>query len=216
MEDDETKINIWDWRNGKVLASCNDSCSRVRNNSFLPIKFSEFLGQERLWQRERVNMSLPSSTFQILSVHFCPHILTIFATAGLKSIKFWTICGSYIEGQTGLFGRQGTVQTMLCLCFGIKDLIYSGSLNGDIYCWKQTKLENVFKDVHRVSNGCEERHRSTPLLQGYVIVSLCYQLMKFKVNLITFLQNNPQRPCPQILASEHVKYKGGYHNTAFT
>jgi WD40 repeat protein len=42
----------------------------------------------------------------------------------------------------------GEVQTILCLVFGSDDVVYTGTLSGDIYQWKGYNLESVIKSAH--------------------------------------------------------------------
>lgn len=41
---------------------------------------------------------------------------------------------------TGIFGKGGEIQTMLCLAFSSSALTYAGTLSGDIYKWNKNNL----------------------------------------------------------------------------
>jgi len=55
---------------------------------------------------------------------------------------------------TGVFGKEGEIQTILCVGFGSNDVVYSGTLSGDVYIWRGSKLDRVVQGAHNVSTNC--------------------------------------------------------------
>lgn len=76
----------------------------------------------------------------------------------MKHIKFWTLCGNALTSKNGVFGKVGEIQTQLCLAFGPDDMTYSGTLSGDVYCWKENTLMRVVGGAHAVSQTDQELH----------------------------------------------------------
>lgn len=57
-----------------------------------------------------------------------------------------------IDHIAGVFGKEGEIQTILCVACGENDVTYSGTLSGDVYIWKGHKLDRVVQAAHNVSH----------------------------------------------------------------
>ncbi|KAF4017713.1 hypothetical protein G4228_008523 [Cervus hanglu yarkandensis] len=81
-------------------------------------------------------------------------------SCGVKHIKFWSLCGNALTPKRGVFGKNGDLQTILCLACARDELTYSGALNGDIYVWKGINLIRTIQGAHTAGifsmNACEE------------------------------------------------------------
>ena len=51
----------------------------------------------------------------------------------------------------GIFGEKGDLQSILCVCFGSSGYLYSGTLSGDIYKWKDNVLVENITSAHMVT-----------------------------------------------------------------
>ena len=70
-------------------------------------------------------------------------------TVGAKHVAFWKVNGTALVASKGVFGKLGTVQTMLCVTFD-KSFTYTGANDGTIYQWKDNNLTKVIP-AHSVS-----------------------------------------------------------------
>uniref|UniRef100_A0A672QM47 EMAP like 5 n=1 Tax=Sinocyclocheilus grahami TaxID=75366 RepID=A0A672QM47_SINGR len=81
-------------------------------------------------------------------------------SCGVKHIKFWSLCGNALTPKRGVFGKNGDLQTILCLACAKDEITYSGALNGDIYVWKGISLIRTVQGAHGSGifsmNACEE------------------------------------------------------------
>ena len=77
----------------------------------------------------------------------------MFVSCGKDQLNFWTVIGNTIKKKKGLFGNVKNVTTMFCLAFSEidKEIVYTGTLNGQIYVWKDSKLKEILPSVHTSS-----------------------------------------------------------------
>lgn len=52
---------------------------------------------------------------------------------------------------SGIFGKKGEIQSVLCLAFGVGGVLYSGTLSGDVYKWQGNELIENITGAHAVS-----------------------------------------------------------------
>jgi len=52
---------------------------------------------------------------------------------------------------SGIFGKLGEIQSVLCLAFGVGGVLYTGTLSGDIYKWQGVNLAENIAGAHAVS-----------------------------------------------------------------
>jgi WD40 repeat protein len=57
--------------------------------------------------------------------------------------------GNTMQRKKGVFGQLKDMQTMFCMAFSSQsEIYYTGTLNGSIYVWKGTKLEEIIPEAH--------------------------------------------------------------------
>ncbi|XP_064621338.1 echinoderm microtubule-associated protein-like 6 [Lineus longissimus] len=100
------------------------------------------------WRKGKIIATTIGHTDRVFDVQFNPYKENSIASCGVKHIKFWTLCGNALTAKKGVFGKVGEIQTQLCLAFGPDDMAYSGTLSGDIYCWKENTLMRVVGGAH--------------------------------------------------------------------
>ena len=61
--------------------------------------------------------------------------------------------GNTLQKKKGTFGQTKDMTTMFCLEFSkeTKETYYTGTINGQIYVWKGTQLEEILPAVHESS-----------------------------------------------------------------
>lgn len=57
----------------------------------------------------------------------------------------------FIRFFTGIFGKKGEIQSVLCLAYGTGGVLYTGTLSGDIYKWQENTLVENIAGAHAVS-----------------------------------------------------------------
>ena len=73
----------------------------------------------------------------------------------MKNISSWKLKGNTLERKKGVFGQIKDMQTMFCLAFSkSNETIFTGTLSGSIYVWKNLKLEEIISDAHDGSVYC--------------------------------------------------------------
>lgn len=75
-------------------------------------------------------------------------------SCGVKQISFWNLIGNTLQKKKGIFGKTNDITTMFCLSFSKdkdKELYYTGTINGQIYIWKNNQLEEILPNVHESS-----------------------------------------------------------------
>jgi len=65
-------------------------------------------------------------------------------------LQFWSLCGNSLTAKRGVFGKTGELQSIMCVACGDEQLTYSGTLNGDIYLWRDNVLEKTIPSAHAV------------------------------------------------------------------
>ncbi|CAF1349306.1 unnamed protein product, partial [Didymodactylos carnosus] len=72
-------------------------------------------------------------------------------TCGVKHIRFWTLLGNTLQYKDGSFGKFD-VQTLLCIGhFSVPKTCFTGAINGDIYIWKDGKVDRFIAAAHSSS-----------------------------------------------------------------
>ena len=62
----------------------------------------------------------------------------------MKHIKFWTQTGGGFTSKRGTFGKEGKVETMLCVSYSkTPGMVYSGAANGLVYVWDKGVLKGT-------------------------------------------------------------------------
>eukprot|EP00051_Salpingoeca_urceolata_P007134 m.94665 g.94665 ORF g.94665 m.94665 type:complete len:1961 (-) comp15130_c0_seq1:316-6198(-) len=69
-------------------------------------------------------------------------------SCGVKHIRFWSLAGNTLSSKRGIFGKTGEVQTQLCIAFGPNRTTYTGTLNGDIFKWRENNLIATIPQAH--------------------------------------------------------------------
>ncbi|RDD40098.1 Echinoderm microtubule-associated protein-like 6 [Trichoplax sp. H2] len=101
------------------------------------------------WAKGRILASVPGHTERVFDVQFNPFVNNQLVSCGVKHINFWSLCGNALMAKKGIFGRAGEIQTLLCLAFAPDSIIYSGTLSGDIYKWRNHELIHNYQNAHR-------------------------------------------------------------------
>ncbi|XP_012942464.1 echinoderm microtubule-associated protein-like 6 isoform X2 [Aplysia californica] len=100
------------------------------------------------WRRGKIISTVTAQVEKVFDIQFNVYKENCVVSAGVKHMVFWTLCGNTLTPQKGEFGQVGEVQSMLCLAFGPEDTTISGTLAGDIYMWKGSKLDHVVSAAH--------------------------------------------------------------------
>lgn len=50
-----------------------------------------------------------------------------------------------------MFLTSGELQSILCAVYASNDIVYTGTLSGDVYKWKGHTLQSTIKGAHQVS-----------------------------------------------------------------
>ncbi|XP_047132983.1 echinoderm microtubule-associated protein-like 6 isoform X1 [Hydra vulgaris] len=96
------------------------------------------------WKKGKVISTTKAHNERIFDVCFNPYEDKKLVTSGVKHLNFWTLSGNSVIPIKGVFGDKGDLQSILCICFGTGGFMYSGTLSGDIYKWKDNILiENI-------------------------------------------------------------------------
>lgn len=101
------------------------------------------------WRKGRALASASAHNDRVFDIEFSPRQENLLVTCGVGHIKFWTISGNALDATLGETG--GELQTMLCVCFGggpDEELVYAGTLSGDVLVWRGSKLESTHTGVH--------------------------------------------------------------------
>lgn len=90
---------------------------------------------------------------KVFDLKFSPHVENCLVSCGVKQITFWKLIGNTLQKKKGIFGQIKNITTMFCLEFSSTDkqVIYAGTLNGQIYIWKGTELKEILPGVHSSS-----------------------------------------------------------------
>ena len=82
-------------------------------------------------------------------MQFSPHKEKMIVTCGMKQISYWSIIGNTMQRKKGIFGQVKDMQTMFCMAFSSQpEVYYCGTMNGSIYVWKGTQLEEIIPEAH--------------------------------------------------------------------
>ena len=101
---------------------------------------------------------------QIFDLQFSPFKENALVSCGVKQISFWTLIGNTLQKKKGIFGQLKDIQTMFCIAFSKEPgIIYTGTMNGQIYIWKDQELKEILSNVHSSSLFCLARHSN-----GYI------------------------------------------------
>lgn len=90
---------------------------------------------------------------RIFDLKFKPDSDTSFMSCGKDQLNFWTVTGNTMKKKKGLFGNTKNVTTMFCMCVSSsdKELLYTGTITGQIYVWKNNELKEILPNVHKSS-----------------------------------------------------------------
>ncbi|GAB6033016.1 hypothetical protein CHUAL_012208 [Chamberlinius hualienensis] len=105
------------------------------------------------WLSGQPLVKVQDQNSQIFFIRFSPSSTGRLITGGLDSFKFWSLSESnYLDSKIPLEWSMvsGTKsKTMLSAIYVTDDIIYTGSLSGNIYRWKSQCLDSVMENVHR-------------------------------------------------------------------
>eukprot|EP00163_Fabomonas_tropica_P034258 TRINITY_DN93_c0_g1_i1.p1 TRINITY_DN93_c0_g1~~TRINITY_DN93_c0_g1_i1.p1 ORF type:complete len:2052 (-),score=797.91 TRINITY_DN93_c0_g1_i1:729-6884(-) len=116
------------------------------------------------WKSADVIATAKGHTDKILSVSWAPND-EYLVTCGVKHIKFWLLRGNQLIGKKGIFGKNGSIQTIIDTAFGPDGTCYTGTASGAIYAWKRdpsNKNSPLFKCAGAVAREGGKNH-SGPL-----------------------------------------------------
>eukprot|EP01119_Soliformovum_irregulare_P013844 TRINITY_DN3722_c0_g1_i1.p1 TRINITY_DN3722_c0_g1~~TRINITY_DN3722_c0_g1_i1.p1 ORF type:complete len:1927 (-),score=428.61 TRINITY_DN3722_c0_g1_i1:16-5796(-) len=112
------------------------------------------------WKEGIKAAEAPGSKEKIFDVVFHPKKEDEFVTVGVKHVKFWKVTGNALDGKKGIFGKTGSIQTILSACYGDNDDCYTGTISGEIYAWNGNQCVKVIKahsgpvySINRLDNG---------------------------------------------------------------
>ncbi|XP_032820802.2 echinoderm microtubule-associated protein-like 6 isoform X1 [Petromyzon marinus] len=102
------------------------------------------------WQEGARVSSRAGHSERVFAAEFRPDSDSQLVTAGVKSVKFWTLAGGVLLAKKGVLGpvEGARVQTMLSLAFGANSLTFTGSLSGDVYVWREHVLVRLVARAH--------------------------------------------------------------------
>lgn len=107
-----------------------------------------------VWDWKKGKMLAKSTGHQerVFDLQFSPYKENALVSCGVKQISFWTLIGNTLQKKKGLFGQVKDIQTMFSLTFSKEnDNYYAGTINGQIYVWKENKLEEIIASAHEGS-----------------------------------------------------------------
>ena len=86
---------------------------------------------------------------RIIAIAFNPHMRTgelSFVTVGVRHVRFWSLLRGKLTGRKGSYDTRGGSESMLSVAFtdpehvsAVKDITFTGSKDGRIFIWKDTK-----------------------------------------------------------------------------
>uniref|UniRef100_H2YU30 Anaphase-promoting complex subunit 4 WD40 domain-containing protein n=1 Tax=Ciona savignyi TaxID=51511 RepID=H2YU30_CIOSA len=134
------------------------------------------------WRKGRMIATAKGHTDRVFDISWDPTSEQRLVTCGVKHIKFWALCGNSLTAKRGVFGKVADQQTVLCVSCADGHLTYSGTLNGDVYIWRDNNLERVVSSAH--NGGVFTLHKST---DGYATGSRdgCVKLWDTSFNPLT-------------------------------
>ncbi|WAR18910.1 EMAL6-like protein [Mya arenaria] len=101
------------------------------------------------WRKGKVIATVRGHTDRVFDIKFSPYQENLIVSCGVKHIKFWNLCGNALTASKGIFGKEGEIQTVLCVCAGSNDTTYSGTLSGDVYIWRGNRLDRIVQAAHK-------------------------------------------------------------------
>ena len=133
----------------------------------------------------------------------------LLVTCGIKHIKFWSHSGNTLSGKKGIFGKAGSIQSMMNLAFKEHDAInsplitYSVTLAGDVYVWNGSRLSHVVKGIHEVSILPEvARHKLPQFSPSHPLLSPTHSPTSFTHPLTHLF--HPPTPLTHPLSPSHL------------
>jgi hypothetical protein len=70
-------------------------------------------------------------------------------SCGIKQLSFWSLIGNTLQKKKGTFGQTKDMTTLFSLAFSKKtEFYYTGTINGQIYIWKNNQLEEIIPNAH--------------------------------------------------------------------
>jgi WD40 repeat protein len=86
---------------------------------------------------------------RIIAIAFNPHVRAgemSFVTVGVRHVRFWSMQRGKLVGRQGSYDVRGGSESMLSIAFtdpehvsGVKDITFTGSKDGRVFIWKDTK-----------------------------------------------------------------------------
>jgi microtubule-associated protein-like 6 len=155
----QPKIHIWSTETMEVKATITGLCK----NGVTHVDFSP--DGERLvamsndehhsvvvyeWRTRTRIFSYESTKDKVLDCRFVAE--DTFASCGVNHITFWSRHGEVYEKHSGIFGKKGQVQTIVCLC-SIDDLVASGTDSGHLYVWEGRNCAKAVQAHHDAINA---------------------------------------------------------------
>jgi WD40 repeat protein len=116
------------------------------------------------WRKGKILTKSAGHQERIFELQFRPGTDNQLVSCGVKQISFWKLIGNTMQKKKGIFGNPKNITTMFCLAFSDadKDLVYTGTILGQIYIWKGQELKEIIPSVHSSSI-----FQITPLNGGY-------------------------------------------------
>ena len=149
--DDYHTLNVWDWKKGKILSSTRGHSDRI-----FDVQFNPFIPQCL------VTCGVKHIKFWTL----CGNSLTgkkgIFGKAGVcvcvcvRVCVCVCVCVCEVLVACYCILSIGELQSILCAKFASEEIVYSGTLSGDVYKWKGHTLFSVIKRAHLVSGDSQK------------------------------------------------------------
>jgi len=103
-----------------------------------------------LWSwRQGIRLaSAPVQSAKVFQCLFNP-VNDSVVTIGVNHVSFWTLdSANQLTGTTGSLGQDGICPTMLSVTATDEGMFLTGALSGDIYLWKDSRLEWQFELAH--------------------------------------------------------------------
>ena len=171
-------IHIWDASTGRVVVILPAVHSRaVKFVAFSPCgrRLASVSADENqtvfiwrsnngVWDDVSLQASAMGGKSQLLFVHF-PSSLEL-VTGGVRNICFWKLTGQLLRPTTGMFGRKGKSQPLLCACsVGSSGRVVTGTVTGHLYVWERAECVKSVK-AHDKSVNCLHSARFAGVVSG--------------------------------------------------
>jgi WD40 repeat protein/Ca2+-binding EF-hand superfamily protein len=153
------KVQVWSTDTMEVISSITG----LHQNGVTHVDFSPdgerlvMVGNDDLhsvavykWRSKERLFASSSTAHKVLDCRFIGE--DTFATCGVGHMIFWSRMGSGYAKHTGIFGKKGKPQTMLC-AGAVEALVVSGTESGHLYVWEGRNCKKSVQAHHDAVNA---------------------------------------------------------------